>query len=255
MKYHISLCVFVLVIAGCQPKVGREKTPISVPTIKLPEIAVMEVESENVRLSPNGEKIGQLLAGDTLQIIKRQGNWLFFQNDFFESAYIWAPSAGIEYINLYSPYSYYDTTAGQFYPLHYFRKIFGSPGVEKAMMLREYELFFGELGLGSHEDIVIEVVTEQIETTAHGVTVFIHQPENTIYKIKIDFFKPLNDIQNVIKQCDLGYLPPDIENGGHVIWNHGVLIPGLEIDLERQEWESEWFSAIWLKGKIENQRE
>jgi hypothetical protein len=252
MIRQFLVIIIIIIAAGCQPKVLKEKKTPSIPLIQSPKFSVITVESENVRMSPNGQKIGQLLKGDTLQVIKRQGNWLLFHNDFFDSAYIWAPSAGFDYINLYNPLSYYDTIAQDFFPTAYFRKLFGNLGIEIPTPLKQSQIFFGELGLGSHEDIVIEVTTEQTETTAHGITLYTQEPTNNIFQIKIDFFSPIKGIEKTLERCDLEFILPDIQNGGHVIWKKNTLVPGLEIDLERREWESDWYSVLWLRLKSED---
>jgi hypothetical protein len=33
------------------------------------------------------------------------------------------------------------------------------------------------------------------------------------------------------------------------------MIDGLELDLERKEWESEWFSALWLRLAVNRKDE
>jgi len=252
MIRQFLVIIIIIIAAGCQPKVPKEKKTPSIPLIQSPKFSVITVESENVRMSPNGQKIGQLLQGDSLQVINRQGNWLLFQNDFFDSAYIWAPSAGLDYINLYNPLSYYDSTAEEFFPINYFRKLFGHPGIEIATPYNDSEFFFGELGLGSHEDIVIEVTTEQTETNAHGITLYTTETNKNVFQIKIDFFSPIKGIENTLERCDLEFILPDIQNGGHVIWEKNTLVPGLEIDLERREWESDWYSVLWLRLKSED---
>ena len=246
MKYIRLFVLFILIIAACQPKVVKETSKSATPLIETPEIAIISAESENVRLSPNGKVIGQLLQGDTLKIIKRHANWLFFQNDFFESGYLWAPSAGFEYINLYNPSTYYDRIASEFYPLNYFTALFGSNSEKRSVLSAETEILFDEIGLGSHEEIVLEVANEQIETVNHSIILYMREPEKQIFKIKIDFFRPIKGIEKVLDRCGLPYLPSSINNGGHVIWKRDTLIEGLEVDLERKEWESEWFSALWL---------
>lgn len=247
MKFikYLSLCI--LVMTACQPKVVKEKPKPITPVFMTSGMAVISAESENVRLSPNGKVVGQLLRGDTLQIIKRHGNWLFFKNDFFESGYIWGPSAGLDYINLYNPFTYYDSIAAQFYPLNYFNTLFGSSGEKRSSQATETEIFFDEMGLGSHEEIVVEIVEEQLETVKHGIILFIQEPDQQLFKIKIDFFKPIKGLRNTIERCGLSYLPFTREDGGHVVWENGSLIKELEVDLERKEWESEWFSALWLR--------
>lgn len=247
MKFLKFLILSIFLILACQPKTIKEKPTSVAPTISTSGIAVIAVESENVRLSPNGKAIGQLLRGDTLQIIKRHANWLFFKNDFFESGYIWGPSAGLDYINLYNPFTYYDSIAAEFYPITYFTTLFGSSGERRSPQATETEIFFNEMGLGSHEEIVIEIVDEQLETVKHGITLFVKKSDQQLVKIKIDFFQPIKGLKNTIERCGLSYLPFTREDGGHVIWDQGTLIDGLELDLERKEWESEWFSVLWLR--------
>jgi hypothetical protein len=251
MKKLKLLILFVLPMAACQPKTVKEKpTPVT-PLFMTSGMTVISAESENVRLSPNGKAVGQLLKGDTLQIIKRHANWLFFESDFFESGYIWAPSAGLEYINLHNPYTYYDSTASEFYPLEYFHILFGSEGENRSNLVGETEIIFDEIGLGSHNEIVMEVADEQVETIKHGIILYLQEPENRIFKIKIDFFRPVEGLEKAIERCGLSYLPFSEENGGHVIWKSGALMEGLEVDLERKEWESNWFSVLWLRKSKE----
>ena len=247
MKLLKLLMLFMLIIAACQPKTVKEKPRSVTPVIKTPNMAIISVESENVRLAPNGKPIGQLLKGDTLRIVKRHVNWLFFESDFFESGYIWAPSAGFEYINLYNPFTYYDSTAAEFYPLNYFTSLFGSNGESRSTLSMETEIFFDEMGLGSHEEIVMEVVNEQVEMVKHGIILYLREPDKQIFKIKIDFLRPVKGIKKALEQCGLSNLPFSKEDGGHVVWKSGTLIEGLELDLERKEWESEWFSALLLR--------
>jgi len=249
MRFKKSLFVFVAIIMACQPRIKKEKPAAVPPEIVTPQIALIEVEAENARQTPNGEIAGQLLKGDTLYIINRRANWLFTNSEFFDSVYIWAPSAGLEYLNLNNPMVYYDSSITQFYPLNYFQQLFGDLGNERSISSDETVIVFSEIGLGSHEDIVIEVVHEEIETVVHGISLYLQKPQNTVFKMKIDFFKPVQGIKETLQKCDLPHLPPSSEKGGHVIWNAGVLIPGLEIDLERKEWDSDWYSAIWISKR------
>lgn len=250
MRYIKALFISIAIILACQPKVIKEKPLTVVPEIVTPRIALIEIEAENARKSPNGEIMGQLLKGDTLYIINRQANWLFTNSEFFDSVYIWAPSAGLEYLNLYHPLVYYDSSTTEFYPLNYFQRLFSDPGKEKSISGIESEIVFSEIGLGSHQDIIVEVVQEEIETVVHGISLYLRKPQRTIHKIKIDFFKPVQGIEETLQICGLPYRQPSSENGGHVIWKAGLLIPGLEIDLERKEWHSEWFSAIWISKEM-----
>ena len=251
MKTAKFLMLFALLMTACQPKAVKEKPKPITPVFMTSGLAVISVESENVRLSPNGKVVGQLLRGDTLQIIKRHANWLYFKNDFFESGYIWGPSAGLDYINIYNPFTYYDSIATEFYPINYFTTLFGSTGERRSLRGTETEIFFDEMGLGSHEEIVLEVMDEQLETVKHGIILFLREPDQKLYKIKMDFFKPIQGVKKAIERCGLSYRPFSLEDGGHVIWEKGTLIEGLEIDLERKEWESEWFSTLWLRQTAE----
>jgi len=234
------------IILACQPRVTKEKPVFVSPKIVTPKMALIAVEAENARKSPNGDIMGQLLKGDTLYIIKRQGNWLFTNSEFFDSVYIWAPSAGLAYLNLYNPLVYYDSSHAEFYSLNYFQELFGNPGQQKSVSGEDSVIIFDEIGLGSHQDIVVEVVQEKIETVVHGITLYLRKPRNTVYQIKIDFYQPVRGARDALKKCGLPYRKPSVEEGGHLIWNRDELLPGVKIDLERKEWKSDWFSAVWI---------
>lgn len=50
---------------------------------------------ENIRSSPNGQKIGILRKGTAVEEIKREGNWIKFKLE----GWIWAPSVGLTTIS------------------------------------------------------------------------------------------------------------------------------------------------------------
>jgi hypothetical protein len=226
-----------------------QKKPITSPEIKvIPDSAYVTVGIENVRQKPNGKILGKIRKGQKLYIEKKSVNWIQFHNQSFESAYIWAPSVGFEYINLYNPFTYFDTTSTLFYSTNYFKELLGSNGIRNQQVSEKCTLFFKELGLGSHEDIVLYVVTESNEKVEHGVTLFIHESNEKVFQVKVDFFRPIKGLSNALKKCGLGELPASETNEGHVLWSMNKLVPGLSIDMERKEWKSEWFSSIWFRS-------
>ena len=82
------------------------------------------VKSENVRQKPNGARLGSIRKGDKLTVIKRVGNWIHFTNPRFQEAYIWAPSVGYAYQNIYSPFFFFDSTRSKFRDIEWFQKMF-----------------------------------------------------------------------------------------------------------------------------------
>ncbi|RMG65895.1 MAG: hypothetical protein D6715_07795 [Calditrichaeota bacterium] len=233
-----------LALAGCQKAVQKQP---SAPAISSPvgQLRVVTVARENVREKPNGKIIGRVHRGDSLRILARKANWLQFRSKKFKNAYLWAPSAGFEYLNLYSPYFYYDTTARAFRPVAYFQAIFSDSGTIQQETSKEYELFFGDVGLGEHEEMVMEVVTTTTETVRHGITLFVSKPDQKITRVKVDFFKPVNGYAAALQKCGLPVVKPSLENSGHLIWKPGTLVADLTVDLERKEWESSTISSVW----------
>ncbi len=250
MKYIYFLAILfslLLVLTGCQPEQIKKPPTPQIPAVaKTPGTAVITAQSENVRFAPNGQILGQVHRGDSIRIEKRVVNWLLFYNDEFDSSYVWAPSAGFDYINLYSPYTYYDTTARQFYPVSYFRNLFGREGQKDSILSTESTLFFGDVGLGSHEDIVMEVTQKEIEEVEHGITLHIREPEGYIFQVEIDFFAPEKGIKSALQKCGLPDLDYSAATPRDVVWDKNVIIPGLKIRLERKVWESSSFSGIWF---------
>ena len=209
------------------------------------QILTVQVLQENIRQSPNGKILGRLRKGDPIRAIRRVGNWIEFTTAQFPRAYIWAPSVGFDYLNLYSPYFYIDSLTQRFKPVEYFQAIFSQPGDTLQETAKDYELFFSNLGLGSHTAVVMEVVMTSREVVHHGITLVIHKETHRIERVKIDFFRPVKGYQAALTKCGLPSVPPEEENSGHLIWPAGKLLPHHSVDLERKEWDSNWFSTIW----------
>ncbi len=243
-KFFVLLTLLVL---ACQPKFLK-KSIVALPEITaIPDSAFITVTRENVRQKPNGRILGHLKRNQKIFIDRRTVNWLKFHNSQFDSAYVWAPSAGFEYINLYSPFTYYDSSAGVFYPKEYLQRLFGSKGKIEDDYAKTYQLFYSNLGLGSHEETVLEVTTESSEEVKHGITLFIRKADEKIYQVEVDFFRPVKGVKSILKKCDLIYRQPSAENEGHVIWDSNVTVNGLVVDLERKEWKSPFFSSVRYK--------
>ncbi len=228
---------------GCQPKIAVQT---SSPPVNIPEKATIHASSENVRQAPNGKIIGSLKKGNQIRIKKRLANWLLFTDQKFDSAYVWAPSAGFDYINLYNPLTYFDSTAGDFHSLDYLQSFLGSEGNEQPVTSTHSEIFFSNIGLGSHEDIVVEVVNHQREEVLHGITLSLHPITRKIRQVKIDFFRPVKGVSDALRKCGLANIPPSATGPRRISWAADTLVPDLTLDLERQEWESEWFSGLRL---------
>jgi hypothetical protein len=246
MKSLKLLMVILVFLIACQKKALKQPPAPGVPRIAtVPRKAVITRKVENVRFSPNGQILGQVFKGDTIYIEKRIVNWLLFHNSDFDSSFVWAPAAGFDYINLFNPLTYYDTTAQKFYPLTYFQRLFGNKGKEDSLSATEREIFFSSnLGLGSHEDIILDLTKEKKENIKHGIALYQSIPSGIITRIRIDFFQPAEGIRQALKKCGLPDRPFSSENPSQVVWKPHAQIKGLEIQLERLEWKSALFSAV-----------
>ncbi len=240
----LLLLAVLSIVAGCQ-KSGIKKSASPAVSSPVGEVRTVTVAWENVRAKPNGKIIGRVHRGDTLRILERKANWLRFRSRRFKNAYLWAPSAGFAYLNLYSPFFYFDTTNHVFRPISYFQTVFSDSGMVQQETGKDYQLFFGDVGLGEHEEMVMEVVTTTRETVRHGITLFVTKPDHKISRVKIDFFKPVKNYHAALKKCGLPVMEPSIKNSGHLIWKAGTLAPDLTVDLERKEWESSTISSVW----------
>ncbi len=235
---------FLLLMMGCLPPAVK-KPDTQLPESESGKVLTVQVTRENVRQSPNGKILGQLRKGAQITVIRRVGNWIEFHSQKFERGFIWAPSVGYEYLNLYSPAFYIDTVKQRFKSVDFFRAIFSQPGEIIQETARDYELFFTKLGLGSHTAVVMEVVMASKEVVHHGITLFISKENQRIQKVKIDFFRPVKGYQQALRRCGLPVSEPVETNSGHLIWPAGTLLPKHTVDLERKEWDSPWFSAVW----------
>ncbi len=249
----VTLIILLLALVGCASR--RQLSPQPSPTKPVEtyralatdsgKVVTVQVKSENVRKTPNGTRLGKLKRGEKLTVLKRVGNWVQFTNAKFKKAYIWAPSVGYRYENLYSPYFYYDTTRHAFRDIDFFRRIFSQWGQRRNEMTSSYALFFKNVGLGSHEAIVVEVVAGTKQVVEHGITLYIDKKTDKIHKVRVDYLVPVTGYKKALKKSELPIQAPVEENSGHLIWPAGTLLPDLTVDLERKEWNSNAFSSIW----------
>lgn len=238
----------LILLIGCAPKsskIAAPEDPNAPIFTDAGEVMSVSVAAENVRQRPNGKILGQLRKNQKLTVVKRSGNWVCFSNEKFARGWIWGPSVGYDYINLYNPATYFDSNRKTFYDIDYFRRMFSQRGEVRQSFSTSYELFFGEIGLGSHETTVLNVVEASDEIVAHGVTLFVERNSERITKIKVNYYQPMDGIENALAKSELPNSQPSAQNNGHVIWQE-TLVPGLIVDLERREWDSNWFSGLWF---------
>ncbi len=242
--------LLVTLFLSCQPKTTRvhptppkrQAAPIEIP--ELPRYATVTAEKENVRDEPNGQVWGQLHRGQKIEVERRVGNWILFNTDIYDSMFVWGPSVGFPYLNLYSPGVYYSIAYHRFFPLKYFQVIFGSDGQVVNQTDSTFTLFFGNLGLGSHQETVMEVVQSKTEQVKHGVTFWLSKRDSLIERVCVDFFRPVKGRKKALKQCNLPDREPTYQDDGRLRWENGSLFPGLTIELDRKEWKSEQFNRI-----------
>ena len=123
--------------------------------------------------------------------------------------------------------------------------MFSQRGQRRQETSSAYELFFKDLGLGSSESTILDVVTTSSQIVEHGITLFIDKSSNLVEKVRVDYYRPVSGYQNALKKSELTVQQPSQTDGGHLVWEHGALHSSLTIDLERKEWESKEFSSIW----------
>lgn len=258
MRYSLLFaCIFsCFAFLTCAPKTAgvdqstKTVTPPAVEEELVPltdngKVLQVQVKSENIRAKPNGTRLGQLKKGNPITVIKRVGNWIYFKNNKYDGAYIWAPSVGYTYENLYSPFFYYDTTRNQFYDVSYFQTIFSQKGQRRQDIPSAYELFFKDIGLGSHEAVILDVVVESQQVVEHGITLYINPETDKIEKVRVDYYRPVDGYKTALKKSELPVKDPVASNNSHLIWPAGTLLPRLTVDLERKEWDSKQLSSIW----------
>jgi len=251
LKYCLFIGIFVL---ACQPKpVVKHEVPTGPPTSPslktLPDSARVLVDKENVRESPNGTAFGSLHKNEKIYVMGHLGNWILFHSSRFDSVFVWGPSVGINYINIYNPLTYYDTTYQQFYRLSYLQSLLGVSGKTINDNPQSYQVFFDHLGLGSHKEIVVEVTTESTEKIQHGITFTIRKSDSLIYQVDADYLDPVKGTEKALSISNLKNHKPSSESDSEVTWKSGTLVPGLIIRLERKEWKSPFFRSISFQKK------
>jgi hypothetical protein len=255
MLRFIKYCLFIgILILACQPKpLVKHKAPTGpppAPVVKpLPDSAWVLIEKENVRESPNSTAFGTLHKNEKIYVMGHFGNWILFHNSRFDSVFVWGPSVGINYINIYNPLTYYDTTYQQFYSLVYLQQLLGVSGKTINDNPQTYQVFFDHLGLGSHQEIVMEVTTESTEKIQHGITITIRKSDELISRVEVDYLDPIKGTEKALSISDLKNHRPSSETDSAVIWKAGTLVPGLIIQLERKEWKSPFFRTVSFQKK------
>ncbi len=253
IKRTLLLCAGLIWLASCSHKTTKiSPTPAPVPApsekeIAIEDTAIVQVRSENVRVQPNGKIIGKVRRGTPLLVLKRIGNWVEFSGAKFDEVFIWAPSLGYKYLNLYSPDFYLNDSKTGFRPVAYFQKIFSEKGQVRDKSPNDYELFFKDIGLGSHEETVLDVVNTSRQIVDHGLALYLDSQQQAVKKVRIDFFRPVKGYVRALKKCGLPVVKPQQTSGGHLIWAKGTLLPGLKVDMERKDWGSSLISSVWYE--------
>ncbi len=248
---HIWILAFAALAVwwGCTPSTVKKPAEAPLPPVAytIPndsgKVKVV-LKTENVRETPNGEKIGTIKKGERVTVLRRIGNWVEFDSRHYVGGYIWAPSLGYAYINIYNAAVYYDENRQQFKPLSYIQALFAQKGKTIEKSPTQEIIFFTDVGLGSHTETEVEVVTATEKIVKHGVTVLLDPATHRIQKVKIDFYKPITGVQAALKKCGFAFKEPDEVTDSYVAWNPGSLLSGLKVTLERQEWRSQRFVAV-----------
>ncbi|MBZ0266430.1 hypothetical protein K8I28_17365 [bacterium] len=97
--------ILIFLIAGCAGP-GRKTKPPALEEQQEKEIqetVSVQVERENLRQNPNGDKVGEVELGQTFVMVQRRGNWTQIQHPTHGEVWIWSPSLGNERVNPMSP--------------------------------------------------------------------------------------------------------------------------------------------------------
>ena len=80
----------------------------------------------------------------------------------------------------------------------------------------------------------------------HGITLYIDKKSEQVRKVRVDYYRPIKGYEKALEKSELPVKAPAEEGRAHFIWQKGDLLEKLTVDLERQEWDSQWFSSIWF---------
>lgn len=235
--FIVSIVLFVM-IQGCM----TSKKIVRFQKVENRWVKVM-APSENVREKPNGRVIGKMFRGDSLLVKENFGNWLRFTYKNHD-AYIWAPSCGFKYINLYSPFTYIDTLKKQIIPFDEFKRLLGSRvdtvgGTSKLMQLE-----FKNLGLGEERQEILDVAKVYTQKVEKGIGIWYDVQKGLVNEVYIDLLRPVYGIKNALKKAGL-------PSNTHVYKsdNSQIVIKlypdaNLYFILKRKEWKSKVISGF-----------
>ncbi len=206
----------------------------------------VQVAKENVRMKPNGKVIGKLYRGDSLYVLENYGNWLRFEFKPNREGYIWAPSCGFKYINLYNPYTYIDTIKKRILSFAEFKRLLGSKidTIGGTPQLRQLE--FKNIGLGEEVEEILNVAKVTRQITEKGVGIWYDTKTNQIKEVHIDLLKPVRGIKAALKKAGLSTkLQPFQSDNSQIVFK---LFPDTDLYfiLKRKQWKSSVISGFKL---------
>ena len=242
-----SLTVLILLLISCASRKVMKESYL-VPRFPVKKVVV--VKSENVRAEANGEIIGKLKKGDSILVLNKCGNWIEFDYYPDEKGYMWAPSLGFSYINLYDPYTYIDTTTYQFISLINLNYILGQVPDTIETVGKLSNLCYKDLGLGKRVEEILNVHILEKQVVEKTVKVCVNTESNKITEIQIDLFNPVTGKAAALKKADMKRKLKEIENsesrivlaltkGDHPIY----------FTLKRKEWKSNQFVGYTIAYK------
>lgn len=213
-----------------------------------PQWVTVTVQTENVREYPNGPVIGKVERHDSLLAYKKYGNW--FQIDFQgREAYIWAPSCGFPYLNLYNPIVYLHPEKKGFRTLAELKTMLGDK-IDTVGGTENYlQLMFTNLGLGEETVQILDVAAVKTETVEKGIVVWYSVPDDEIREIVIDLFRVLPSEKQALRKADVEEkLELVIRDDSQIVYR---IFPESELYfiLKRREWKSEEISGYRISGK------
>ena len=247
-KWLSVIFVLILIFAGCGPKVIKKET-IAVKKY-YPEKRVLTVKKENIRDMPNGYVIGELKKGDPVLVLNKMANWIVYDYYPDEKGYVWAPSLGYVYLNLYSPFTYIDSDKQKFINIEHLNFLLGqTPDVIQSSGNLSHLKYSG-LGLGKRVEEVMEVVKVKKQVVEKTVMAWFDKSKNNITEIQVDLFHPVSGKNAAIKKAGIkdNYKIVEDSDSRIVVQLTGFSKPFFLV-LKRKEWKSDQFIGYSIATK------
>lgn len=246
----ILLAGLLVGLIGCTPKTVKKEPDIFIKK-QYPEMRTMVVANENIREEPNGYIIGKLKKGDSVLVLNKSGNWIVYDYYPDEKGYVWAPSLGYSYINLYNPYTYIDSVKQQFKSINYINYIMGQVPDTIQTIGSLSHLEYKNLGLGKRVEEVMEVVKVKKQVVEKTVKVWYDESKKKITEIQIDLYNPVKGKKAALKSAGVNkYFKIFEESKSRIVFQLNRTGKPFYLVLKRKQWKSNEIIGYTVTDKL-----